>query len=190
LFDMVVAENGAHLYRPASGEERVLGKAPPDAFVAALSARGVERPYRGRVVVSTTRENEAPVREAITALGLALRVIANKGSVMVLPEGVDKGSGLRAALTELGLSPLRTVGVGDAENDHDLLACCECAIAMANALPCLKERADWVTTRPEGAGVEELVEHLLDNNLGSLIPKDRSTDLRRTSHCDFDPHHP
>ncbi|HEY8199801.1 MAG TPA: HAD-IIB family hydrolase, partial [Actinomycetota bacterium] len=108
LFDMVVAENGAHLYRPATGEERLLGAPSPDAFVAALSARGVDRPYLGRVVVATSRSNEAPVRDAIEALGLPLRVIANKGGVMVLPEGVDKGSGLRAALAELGLSPLHT----------------------------------------------------------------------------------
>ncbi|MBV9812884.1 MAG: HAD family phosphatase, partial [Acetobacteraceae bacterium] len=33
LFDLVVAENGALLYRPCSGEERPLAAAPPPGFV-------------------------------------------------------------------------------------------------------------------------------------------------------------
>ena len=48
-------------------------------------------------------------------------MIFNKGAVMVLPSGVNKATGLAAALAELGLSPHNVVGVGDAENDHALL---------------------------------------------------------------------
>ncbi|MGH7964578.1 MAG: HAD family hydrolase, partial [Candidatus Binatia bacterium] len=33
LFDRVVAENGALLYRPASREEKLLGERPPEEFV-------------------------------------------------------------------------------------------------------------------------------------------------------------
>lgn len=40
LFDHVVAENGALLYRPASREEKRLGEPPPEAFVDALQKRG------------------------------------------------------------------------------------------------------------------------------------------------------
>ena len=40
---------------------------------------------------------------------------------MVLPAGVNKATGLAAALAELGLSPHNVVGVGDAENDHAFL---------------------------------------------------------------------
>lgn len=164
LFDTVVAENGAHLYRPASGEDRLLGEPPPVAFTDALRARGVDL-FVGRVLLATSRRHEATVRATIDALGLPLQVIANLGGVMILPDGVDKATGLRVALGELGLSPERTIGVGDAENDEHLLACCGFAVAVANAIPSLKEQADWITTRPEGAGVEELVGHLLDGDL-------------------------
>src|SRR5436305_9340227 len=41
LFDRVVAENGALLYRPATKEQRVLGEAPPDALVERLRQAGV-----------------------------------------------------------------------------------------------------------------------------------------------------
>ena len=73
--------------------------------------------------------------ETIRELGLELQVIFNKGAVMVLPAGVNKATGLAAALESLGLSPHNAVGVGDAENDHAFLALCECAVAVANALP-------------------------------------------------------
>ena len=41
LFDYIVAENGAVLYVPATGTERLLGTRPPEAFVdGAQGARG------------------------------------------------------------------------------------------------------------------------------------------------------
>src|SRR5438067_12736811 len=86
-----------------------------------------------------------------------LHVIFNKGSVMVLPSGVNKATGLTAALAELGLAPEHTVGVGDAENDHAFLSLCGCGAAVANALPALKEKADLVTRGARGAGVTELI---------------------------------
>src|SRR4029077_20155410 len=89
----------------------------------------------------------------------------------VLPSGIDKASGLKVALNELGLSPHNTVGVGDAENDDAFLAVCEFSVAVANALPALKERADLVTTGSHGAGVEELIEKLLSEDLASLAPR-------------------
>jgi len=90
---------------------------------------------------------------------------------MVLPSGVNKASGLQVALNELRLSPRNTVGVGDAENDQVFLAICEFSVAVANALPPLKEHADLVTAGPHGAGVEELIEKLLSDDLASLAPR-------------------
>jgi hydroxymethylpyrimidine pyrophosphatase-like HAD family hydrolase len=81
---------------------------------------------------------------------------------------VNKASGLSAALSELGLSLQTTVGVGDAENDYDFLRVCGCAIAVANALPMLKERADFVTKGDRGAGVVELINKLIASDLEEL----------------------
>jgi hypothetical protein len=107
------------------------------------------------------------VLETIKDHGLELQVIFNKGAVMILPAGVNKASGLSAALKRMGLSPHNAVGVGDAENDHALLALCECGVAVANALPTLKEAADFVTTGARGAGVTELIDALLHDDLAS-----------------------
>ena len=77
--------------------------------------------------------------------GLELQIIFNKGAVMVLPPGVNKATGLAAALERMKLSPLNVVGIGDAENDHAFLRACGCAVAVANALPMVKEDATIVT---------------------------------------------
>ena len=168
LFDRVVAENGAVLYRPVDRSERILGEPPPEAFVAALRRRDVAPLGVGRVIVATWEPQEAAVLDTIRELGLELQVIFNKGAVMVLPSGVNKATGMDAALGELGLSRHNAVGVGDAENDHAFLARCECSVAVANALPALKQRADFVTRAERGAGVSELIERLLDCDLAEL----------------------
>jgi HAD superfamily hydrolase (TIGR01484 family) len=171
LFDRVVVENGAVLYRPSDRSERTLGERPPDAFVTTLRRRGVAPLSEGRVIVATWEPHEAVVLDVIRELGLELQVIFNKGAVMVLPSGVNKATGLEAALTELGLSRHNAVGVGDAENDHAFLARCECAVAVANALEPLKRRADLVTVGERGVGVAELSERLLATDLSDLEPR-------------------
>ena len=168
LFDRVVVENGALLYRPASGEMRVLGNAPPAAFVEALRRHGVEHVSVGHVIVATGRPHETVVLKTIRDMGLELQVIFNKDAVMVLPSGVNKATGLSVALDEMGLSPEKIVGIGDAENDHAFLHLCGCAVAVANALPALKEAADMVTRGDHGAGVREVIEGLVEDDLAGV----------------------
>ena len=87
---------------------------------------------------------------------------------MILPSGVNKATGLQAALDELGLARANTVGVGDAENDHAFLAACGCGVAVAGALPALREKADLVTAGDAGEGVEELCERLVRDDLAGV----------------------
>ncbi len=168
LFDLCVMENGATLYFPREHREQPLCGPPPEPFVAALRARGVAGLSVGRVIVATWESETDKVLDAIRSVGLELQVIFNKGALMVLPSGMNKASGLTAALHLLGLSLHNVVGVGDAENDHAFLAACECGAAVANALPSVKERADIVTAGSRGAGVEELVDALLADDLAVL----------------------
>ena len=104
----------------------------------------------------------------IKELGLELQVIFNKGSVMVLPTGVNKATGLRALTKAAGMSCDEVVGVGDAENDHAFLDCCGIGVAVANALPMLKERADFVTKGSRGDGVIELIDMILADDLATI----------------------
>ncbi|MEH2392906.1 MAG: HAD-IIB family hydrolase [Nostoc sp.] len=105
------------------------------------------------------------VLETIRQMGLELQVILDKGAVMVLPTGINKATGLAAALDEIQLSPQNTVGIGDAENDHDFLNFCGYSVAVANTLPTLKERVDFVTNNSREDGVIELIEKLITSDL-------------------------
>jgi len=171
VFDRIVAENGALTFNPRTGEERILGEAPSPLFVERLRERGVTPLDVGRVIVATWTPNEQIVLDVIHELGLELQVIFNKGAVMILPTGLNKASGLRSALTELGLSAHNVISVGDAENDHAMLAQAELGVAVSNALPLLKDRADWVTEAARGDGVIELIDALLASDLRELEPR-------------------
>ena len=171
VFDYVVAENGALLYEPSTRTEKTLTAPPSKDLLELLKARGVGPISVGRSIIATWEPYETVALEAIRELGLELQVTFNKGAVMILPSGVNKKSGLLAALETLGLSPHNCVGVGDAENDHAFLSACDCAVAVANALPALKDAADFVTTRDHGEGVQELIECLVEDDLASLEPK-------------------
>jgi phosphoglycolate phosphatase (TIGR01487 family) len=168
VFDRVVAENGAVLYNPSTKQKRVLAQAPPDRFMEELRKRKVRDVRQGDVIVATWRPCETTVLKAIRDLGLELQVIFNKDAVMVLPAGVNKATGLDRALSELKISRHNIAGIGDAENDHAFLNCCECAVAVANAIPALKEHADLVTKGDRGAGVAELISRILGDDLRSL----------------------
>jgi HAD superfamily hydrolase (TIGR01484 family) len=168
VFERIVAENGAVLYAPSTREIRRLAGAPSGAFVEALRTRGVEPISIGDVIVSTRAPFQDVVIETIEAMGLALHVEFNKGAVMVLPAGTTKRTGLAAALEDMRLSRHGVVGIGDGENDDSFLSFCERAVTVANALPWLKERCDWVTPSAEGEGVVELVDRILADDLRSL----------------------
>jgi hydroxymethylpyrimidine pyrophosphatase-like HAD family hydrolase len=163
LFDWIVAENGALLYNPATREERLLCPAASPKLVASLRKRGVPLSV-GKCIVATVRPHDAAVLLAIRDLNLNLQIILNKESVMILPRGIDKSTGLSAALSELGLSRQSVVGIGDAENDHEFLSFCGGSVAVANAIPALKHRADLVSGGSYGAGVTEVIDRLIDTD--------------------------
>jgi hydroxymethylpyrimidine pyrophosphatase-like HAD family hydrolase len=168
IFDLIVAENGALLWNPQTRAETLLAEPPPPRFAEELRRRGALPLSEGRVIVATWQPHETTVFETIRDLGLEMQVIFNKGAVMILPSGVNKASGLKAALDLLGLSPHNVVTVGDAENDHALLQLGEAGVAVSNALPSLKEKADFVTAGDHGRGVTELIDALLRDDLAGL----------------------
>jgi hydroxymethylpyrimidine pyrophosphatase-like HAD family hydrolase len=167
LFERVVAENGGLVYEPATRKLELLTEPASPRLAALLRERRVAPLSVGHTIIATWEPNETAVLDAIHTLGLELQVIFNKGAVMVLPSGVNKATGLVAALASMKLSPHDTIGVGDAENDHALLMQCEVAVAVANALPSVKEAADVVTTRDHGAGVAELIDEWLGDGFAS-----------------------
>ncbi len=160
MFDLAVVENGAVIYHPATGGIETLAGLPPTEFITRLLERGLPVQV-GKVIVATWEPHENEVLQAIKDLGLELQVIFNKGAVMVLPGGVNKASGLSAALPRLGLEPAQVAGIGDAENDHAFLEICGYSVAVSNALPAIKEQVHFSTVGDHGDGVVELINLML-----------------------------
>ena len=171
LFDCIVAENGALLHWPAKGEKKALVGPPPAQFIECLRARGVSPLSFGEVIVATQETYKGVVLEAIEDLGLKLRVILNKGALMVLPASVDKATGLTEASNAMSIPLPDIVGVGDAENDQVFLTLCGYSAAVENALSFLKKQVHYVTKATHGAGVEELIEKLLASDSDALPEK-------------------
>lgn len=140
-FDVVVAENGAVVDFPIRGRHVVLGRAPAVPFLEELRRRGVTC-ESGEALVEADAAMSGAMIDVIHALELPLALAFNRGRVMALPQAVGKSTGLRHALTTLRISIHNTVAIGDAENDHDLLAACEVGFAVEWGSAGLRAAAD------------------------------------------------
>ncbi|MBV8195394.1 MAG: HAD family phosphatase [Candidatus Dormibacteraeota bacterium] len=168
-FDRVVVENGALLCDPGQDLQRLLAPPVPAGLVEELGRRGVQPLIVGRGIISTSASNDSVVLATLGDLGLDLSVSYNRNSVMVLPAGVSKATGLRAAAGELEIPLDAVVAVGDGENDIALLDGAGAGVAVENAVASLKERADIVLTRPDVEGVIELCRSLVESDLADLL---------------------
>lgn len=164
-FDLIVAENGGLLFWPATGKSKRLAERPPAELIRRVKALGVAPLELGEIAICTDSRHASKLDGIIQACGLEWRLLFNRDQVMALPEGIDKSSGLCAALKELKLKPHEVVGVGDAENDIALLPCCGFGVAVHTAVAPLKECADMVTKGGAGRGVVELIDRILAGTL-------------------------
>jgi len=168
MFHRVVAENGALIYDPERDEQRVLAEPPPPSFADHLRQLGVKHLSVGRVIVATQEMDSGLVKKAIDECDMPLQVIPNKGDIMILPATVNKATGLQTVLEDFDFDVSAVVGVGDAENDAVFLDACGFSVAVANALPWLKERVDWVTPGDHGQGVRQLVRALVESDMVNI----------------------
>lgn len=146
--DALVAENGCFFH--ADGETRRLA---PEVDLHTALAEIVIPLERGRAFASADIEHEDTLRAALMRAGVQADLVRNRDRVMVLPKGVDKAMGALAALEHLGIAPEHAAGAGDGENDLPLLSTLGYGIAVANAVPELKEIADHVTEEAGGLGL-------------------------------------
>lgn len=142
LFDAIVAENGAVLAFPKTAMRR-LTHPPSQVLLDELYAREVAVSF-GECIIEADAAAAPKTLEAIRKLELPLVLQFNHGRVMVLPQGINKASGLREALNTLRLSLHNCVGIGDGENDYAMLDACEIGVAAGWGSKALQGIADEV----------------------------------------------
>jgi hydroxymethylpyrimidine pyrophosphatase-like HAD family hydrolase len=176
-FDAIVAENGCILVT-SDGSSSPLAD-PVDASLGrALEANGV--PYRTGEVLLATKAGHAPaILDAVERLGLELQLIRNRTELMVLPSGTNKGTGLIAALAELGIDRHNVVAIGDAENDHSLFTASEIGVAVGNAIDSLKDHAEVVLSQENGHGVASFLRQVVNGDLALVEPARWQVELGR-----------
>ena len=158
--DAVVAENGAVFAVPGSGHSTTLALRPPARFFEELEQGGIEF-ARGECIIDAHARHADAILRVIRDLELPLVLVFNRSRVMVLPQGISKATGLRDGLAMLRLSLHNTLGIGDAENDHELLHACELGVAVEWASDSLKEIADEVIAGGSPAAVAQYLRRVL-----------------------------
>ena len=166
--DAVVAENGAVLAFP-NGQTSLNGHLPPQIFLDELRRRGIE--YKtGQCVVEAPAASAPQILEVIRDLELPLVLLFNRSRLMILPQAISKGTGLREALNALRLSVHNAIAIGDAENDHDLLAACEVAVAASWGSAALQKEADEIL---HGDGPSAVAAYIQRAAKEPRLPRDR-----------------
>lgn len=85
----------------------------------------------------------------------------------VMPLGVEKAQSLRALLTILGLTPEQLMACGDSWNDLSMIELAGLGVAMGNAVPQVKQVANFVTQDNEHDGVAFAIERFIVDNVGN-----------------------
>ena len=75
--------------------------------------------------------------------------------------GTDKGTALQMLCKHLGIGLNEVIAFGDGENDLQFLQKAGTAVAMGNAVDCVKEMADIITDTNDNNGVEKALKDLI-----------------------------
>ena len=173
LFDAIVSENGAVLSFP-NVPSRLLTHPPSHILLDELCARSVQVEF-GDCIIEADAGHAPTILEAIRKLELPLVLQFNHTRVMVLPQGINKATGLREALNTLRLSLHNCIGIGDAENDYAMLDACEIGIAVSWGSKALQEIADEVL---QGTGPRDVAAYIRKVTAHIKLPPHRAHSQR------------
>lgn len=94
----------------------------------------------------TATGDSRDICEFIRARHLRFTVVASEPDcVDIMSKGVNKWSGIEKLLPIVGLGREDVIAAGDYENDIEMIVNAGTGVAVANALDCVKEQADYIT---------------------------------------------
>lgn len=109
------------------------------------------------------------IREKLSALPITL-VYAETASLECSAQNVSKGQGLIRLCKHLGIPVSRTIAVGDADNDLEILKTAGLAIAMGNANAHVLDLADVVVNDNDHGGcAEAIIKYLLATDSNKIF---------------------
>ncbi|KAL1529640.1 hypothetical protein AB1Y20_000582 [Prymnesium parvum] len=140
--------------QPEISEGRAAGQ--PWEVVDAVGGRVVNK----LLILTDSADSVPALRERLEKAlgGLPCRVVrALDWTLEILPEGSSKAEGVKALLASMRIQPQHVMAVGDGENDLELIQMVGVGVAMGNAVPALKQAADYSTTSSVEGGVANAI---------------------------------
>lgn len=158
VFDGWVCEAGASIHIPSTREHRVLVDERWHQFISEARKLECVVPKENTVSLSCAKCVES-IMSTASKFGVRCKVVNNKGSLLLLPEDVDKSTGLKELLRLMGFRGL-VAAIGDSEVDVEMLRVADFKAAPSNADEVVKEVVDYVSSREDGEGVIDILELL------------------------------
>lgn len=97
-------------------------------------------------------------KRRVTKLGGVRAVSSLDYNVEVSRADANKGNSLMILAEKLGLVPEEVMGFGDNDNDLEMIQKAGLGVAMGNAIPEVKEAADYITDTNDREGVAKAIE--------------------------------
>lgn len=142
---------------------------PPLRHAPALDA---SLPSPAKFLITGSPERLAAVRAAVAPrLGESVQVIGTTPDFLeFMSPRANKGAALATVMRLLGAPREAVLALGDGENDLPLLAAAGRGVAMGNAVPALRARADAVTASNDADGVALVIEAALSGRVFEGVP--------------------
>jgi Cof subfamily protein (haloacid dehalogenase superfamily) len=107
--------------------------------------------------------DERLVFEKLRADGRFELVFTGHRCAEITVKGVTKASGISLLAETTGFAPEEIIAVGDSENDLHMIEYAGLGVAMGNAIPALKNAADWITGSNDEDGIADVIERFILN---------------------------
>lgn len=154
---------GAEVFNPdAVGvlrfEVNIHNHLTPEVFLSEHGLPDFPKPWC-KALISCAAGRMAVLRELAERLPHAgLRLVNSSANYLeILPEGVSKGSGLRALAKACGCESAHIFAIGDYENDRELLLAADTAAVPADGQDAMRALADLVTKPCPSGAVADLI---------------------------------
>jgi len=158
VFDGWICEAGASIHVPSTGRHKVLVDERWHRFIDEVKRLRCVVPKENTVNLSYNECIES-IESIAFRFRVRFKVVNNKGSLLLLPENIDKYVGLSELLKLMGFKGF-VAAIGDSEVDIEMLKCADFKAAPSNADDVVKEVVDYVSSKEDGDGVIDILERL------------------------------
>ncbi len=155
IFDGWVCESGVSIWIFSTREYRVLVDERWCSFINEVEKLGCIISKENTVNLSCNECLES-IRLIASRFGIKYKILNNKGSLLLLPENIDKSIGLNELLKFMNFKGF-VAAIGDSEIDVEMLKNADFKAAPSNADQVIKEIVDYLSPGEDGEGVIDIL---------------------------------